>query len=306
MNHVKNELMVVKNKLRNVRSINFYDEVFAPDIEWIKDFFSWYEKNINIPFYCFFFPGSCSDEKCKILASGVFSGVWMGVQSGSPRVRKEVFKRIYTNEQVIEQAAIFHKYGVSVRYDFILDNPFESFEESLESIHLMLELPRPFSLNLFSLKYFPNTEIARMALDAHIINEVDLADNHAKDEDNYLIFQDVKNRDNKFINHLAFYISCISTEANLCDRKETLLKVIDDYKLTKDSAIIEDLVKPFLQESIGNYGTALHRTAMDKTSLPERGGMVLNRPPASQFQIPKPTRGTDISGRLVSEDSTMP
>lgn len=246
MDHLKSELMVVKEKLKNVQSINFYDEVFTPNMEWIKDFFSWYKKEIGMPFYCFFFPGSCNEEKCKILTSAGLSGVWLGVQSGSPRVRREVLKRIYTNEQVIEQAKIFQKYGVSVRYDFIFDNPFESFGESLESIFLMLELPQPFSVNLFSLKYFPNTEITKMALDGNIIKKSDLDDNQINDQDTYLIRQDVKDLDNKFIDHLAFYISCVSKDPNLSEQKDMLSKLIDDYKITKDITTIEDLIKPFL------------------------------------------------------------
>ena len=246
MNHVKNELKIVKNKLKHVKSINFYDEVFTPNIEWIKDFFSWYEKEINIPFYCFFFPGSCSDEKCKILASAGLSGVWLGVQSGSTRVRREVFKRLYTNQQIIGQARIFHKHGVSCRYDFILDNPFESFEESIESIFLMLELPQPFSVNLFSLKFFPNTEISRMALDAGIINKQDVDDdNQITDQDTYLIRQDVRGPD-KFIDHLAFYISCMCKDPNLREQKDMISRLIDDYKITQDITTIEDLIKPFL------------------------------------------------------------
>lgn len=246
VNHVKYEIMIVKDKLKNVKRINFYDEVFTPNMEWIKDFFSWYEKDINIPFYCFFFPGSCSEEKCKILASAGLSGVWLGVQSGSPRVRREVFKRMYTNQQIIEQARIFHKYGVGIRYDFILDNPFESFEESLESIYLMLELPQPFSVNLFSLKFFPNTEITKMTLDAGIINKSDLDDNQINDQDTYQIRQDVKDPDNKFINNLVFYISCMSKDPNLHEQKDMLSRLIVDYKITKDITTIEDLIKPFL------------------------------------------------------------
>lgn len=247
VDHVKNELIIVKDKLKNVQGINFYDEVFTPNMEWINDFFLWYKKNISIPFYCFFFPGSCNEEKCKILASAGLSGVWLGVQSGSPRVRREVFKRIYTNEQVIEQAKIFHKYGVSVRYDFILDNPFESFEESLESILLMMELPLPFTVNLFSLKFFPNTQITKMALDAHVIDKSNLDDNQKDDQDTYLIRRDVKDLDNKFIDHLAFYISCMSKNSKLFVQKSLILSLIADYKISKNIKPIEDLIQPLVK-----------------------------------------------------------
>jgi anaerobic magnesium-protoporphyrin IX monomethyl ester cyclase len=246
LEHVKKELLTVKERLKQVRSVNFYDEVFTPKIEWIKDFFSWYKLKIDIPFYMFFFPGACNEEKAKILSDGGLKGVWIGVQSGSQRVRNEVFKRKYSNDQILKQAKIFHKYEVSVRYDFILDNPFETFEESLESIYLMTELPQPFSLNLFSLKYFPNTEITKMAEDAGFITEADKDDNWKKDRDTYTIHKDKGNLDSRFINQLALYISFLSGNQSLEDKKNDLHKLIDDYRHSKDISYVENLLKPFL------------------------------------------------------------
>ncbi|MGE4420162.1 MAG: radical SAM protein [Sulfurimonas sp.] len=240
--HVKSEMIVLKEKLKNVKSINFYDEVFSPSMDWIREFFTWYEKEINIPFFCFFFPGTCSDEKCEVLAKAGMKGVWIGVQSGSKRVRKEVFKRFYTNSNLLEQCNVFHKYGVNVRYDFILDNPFETFEESLESIYLMLELPQPYSMNLFSLKYFPNTQIAQMAIDAGIITEEDLDDNQEEDKDSYLISKSANSKDDIFINRLALYISYHTSETFDDNFKDKIHKLIYNYKISKDISEIETLV----------------------------------------------------------------
>jgi anaerobic magnesium-protoporphyrin IX monomethyl ester cyclase len=246
IDHMKREMLVVKEKLKHVQTINFYDEVFTPKLDWIREFFSWYQQEIKIPFCCFFFPGTCSDEKCRILANAGLRGVWMGVQSGSQRVRKEVFKRVYTNERILDQARIFHKYEVSVRYDFIFDNPFETFEESLESIYMMLELPQPFSLNLFSLKYFPNTEITKMALKAGIINTSHIDDHQENDQDTYYIREDVENLDDRFIDHLALYISYMSRDPLLHKQKDMIIRLIDDYKITKDITPVKKLLQPFL------------------------------------------------------------
>lgn len=245
--HIQKELLTVKERLKNVKSINFYDEVFTPKIEWIKEFFSWYKDVIDIPFYVFFYPGTCNEEKAKILADSGLAGVWLGVQSGSERVRKEAFKRFYTNELILNQSKMFKKYGVSVRYDFILDNPFETFEESLESIYLMLELPQPFSLNLFSLKYFPNTEITSMAKDAGFITDLDLDDNQEKDYDTYTIHQDRGNLDDKFVNHLAFYISNLSSSPITQDQKNGIFGLINDYRNSKDITFIKNMIKPYLE-----------------------------------------------------------
>jgi radical SAM superfamily enzyme YgiQ (UPF0313 family) len=240
--HVKSEILVVKEKLTNVKSINFYDEIFSPKLDWIREFFTWYKEEINIDFYCFFFPGTCSDEKCEILAAAGMKGVWIGIQSGSARVRKEIFKRFHPNKKLIEQANIFHKHGVSVRYDFILDNPFESFEESLETIYLMLKLPQPYSVNLFSLKYFPNTQIAQMAIDAGIITKDDLDDNQEEDKDSYLISKSANSKDDIFINRLALYISYHTNETFDDNFKDKIHELIYNYKISKDILEIETLV----------------------------------------------------------------
>ena len=87
-----------------------------------------------------------------------------------------------------------------------------------------------------------------MALDAHIITESDLDDNQTNDQDTYLIRQDEENSDNKFLNHLAFYISCMSKEPNLHSQKNMISKLIDDYKMKKCIAPVEDLIKPFLNK----------------------------------------------------------
>jgi radical SAM superfamily enzyme YgiQ (UPF0313 family) len=126
----------------------------------------------------------------KLLKESGIVGAWIGVQSGSERVRKEVFKRYHSNKSIIKQAEIFKKYDINVRYDFIFDNPFETEEEHKETLDLMRNLPRPCSFNIFSLKYFPNTDITRMALDKGIITEMDIENQLKDDYQYYLVNKD--------------------------------------------------------------------------------------------------------------------
>ncbi len=248
--HVKEEVSIVKEKLTNVKCINFYDEIFTPKTEWIDAFFSWYKEKIKLPFFCFFYPGTCSDEKCKTLSEAGLKGVWIGVQSGSKRVRDEIYKRPYTNEKVINQAKVFHKYNVSVRYDFIFNNPFETFEESLESIDMLLNLPQPYTVNLFSLKFFPNTDITRMALEAGHITKESLDDNNKDDHDHYLIrYDNTKNPDSVFINTLALYISFMSENLELQNKKELIGEIIEDFKKNRDVGPVKELLKPFVTQN---------------------------------------------------------
>jgi len=213
IDHVMKELNEAK-KLPKVERINFYNEVFLQG-DMVEEFSKRYKEEIGLPFYCMFYPGFCTDENARLLKEAGLVGVWLGIQSGSERVRKEIFKRNYTNEKIMEQVEIFKKHGIGVKYDFIFDNPFESFDESLESIDMMCDFPTPYMLNLFSLKYFPNTKITSMALDARLISPRDLNDHLTEDHQNYLIVKGIKHPDKEFVNCLATYVSCMASKSEL-------------------------------------------------------------------------------------------
>ena len=239
--------MNVKRSFPNIKRINFYDEVFLPDIAWAESFCERYKKEIGLPFYCMFYPGTCKEEILNILKTAGLAGVWLGVQSGSERVRKEVFKRNHSNSLIIDQANLFKKFGIGVRYDFIFDNPFESFDESLESIYLMLKLPEPFSLNLFSLKYFPNTEITKMAIDLKIITPSMLEDNLDYNQHSFFISQKEGNSSSIFVNNLVMYISLIANQGELQRKKEEIFHLIADYKGNQDIQPIRNMLYPHIE-----------------------------------------------------------
>ena len=238
---MKAEFQEVKRKLPLINRINFYDEVFSPDLSWVRKFFAWYKEEINIPFCCTFYPGKCSYELCNVLVDAGMVGVWLGVQSGSKRVREEVFKRFYTNEKVLEQADIFFRHGISARYDFIFDNPFETFEESLESIRLMLQFPQPFSINPFSLKYFPNTGITKMALQKGIITQQNVDDEYVNSQDTYLVSDNRGTIEQQFINNLVMYVNSQASLGLLNDA--FVEQIISSFLISQDLKEVRELVK---------------------------------------------------------------
>jgi len=246
--NVIRELVEVKRTFPDIQRVNFYDEVFHPKMDWINTFFPAYKELIGLPFYVMFYPGTCKEDTLAILKDAGLSGVWLGVQSGSERVRSEIFKRRYSNKTILDQAALFKKYGVSVRYDFILDNPFESFEESLESIYLLLDFPEPFSLNLFSLKYFPKTTITEMALTAgHITNDM-LDDQKACDQHNYQIALGKDNSQRAFINMLAMYVALLANKGWVGLNKANILYLIAKYQQDQDIQPIKELTTPLFSD----------------------------------------------------------
>jgi radical SAM superfamily enzyme YgiQ (UPF0313 family) len=162
---VLEELLVVRKLFPNIKKINFYDEVFF-QTEQYDSFLRQYKQEIGLPFFCMFYPGTVSEPMVEKLKEAGMVGVWLGVQSGSERVRRHVFERRYSNEKLMKQILMFKKHDVDVRYDFIFSNPFETKEEYQETIQLIKTFPKPFSINMFELKWFPNTKITKMALES--------------------------------------------------------------------------------------------------------------------------------------------
>ncbi len=169
---VLEELINAKGVMQpHINKIAFYDEVFMPPRVGRSQFFDDYKHFVNLPFYVLFYPGACSDELAAQLKTAGLDGIWCGVQSGSERVRREVFGRPGSNKFILRQADIFSKYGIKARYDFIFDNPFETKEEQEETKALIRLLPQPHSINVFRLKFFPNTELTKKALKMGLITE---------------------------------------------------------------------------------------------------------------------------------------
>ena len=64
------------------------------------------------------------------------------------------------------------QYDVKIRYDLIIDNPYDTEQTLKETIDLLLKLPKPLRFNLYSLQYFPDYPLTRRAIrDGHITEQ---------------------------------------------------------------------------------------------------------------------------------------
>jgi radical SAM superfamily enzyme YgiQ (UPF0313 family) len=107
----------------------------------------------------------------RLVKSGLHR-VKFGIESGTDHIRNQVFGRPGKNSEILQLAREISKYNVKVRYDLIIDNPYDSEESLKETIRLLLQLPPPRRFNLYSLQYFPDYPLTLRALkDGHIDDE---------------------------------------------------------------------------------------------------------------------------------------
>ena len=160
------ELKIAKKACRKLVFVHFYDEIFPNLPGWVDEFVVEYKKHINLPFTIWSHPKMVDEEVLRKLKAVGLTEVIMGIQSGSPHIRKDVFHRYETNEDIIEATRIIHDAGVFwASYDFMLRHPFETLDTLKETYQLVKKMHGPFELQMHGLNFLPGTDIVPMAID---------------------------------------------------------------------------------------------------------------------------------------------
>jgi len=174
VNQLIAEMKAVKEKFPFIGSFKIMDDSFAVnDLAWIEEFNRLYKAEINLPFFCLASPTTIDATKLELLVDAGLEMIQMGLQSGSDRVNRDVYLRHAKSEQFLTAMALLDKYRgrLNVIIDVILDNPYEDESDLLLTIDVLNQIKKPFHLSLFSLTFYPGTELYRRAIvDGHLID----------------------------------------------------------------------------------------------------------------------------------------
>jgi radical SAM superfamily enzyme YgiQ (UPF0313 family) len=164
------ELLQAKRVMKNLGVIHFWDEIFPVKLDWLQEFAREYKNKIGLPFQIWSHPLTTSSKIIGILKKAGLAKVVMGIQSGSPRVRKQIFHRDESQEDIIKASEILSACKIhDVVYDFILQHPFEEEEDMRQTFELCMQLKPPFKLQLHHLNFLPGTDITGIAIEKGIM-----------------------------------------------------------------------------------------------------------------------------------------
>lgn len=173
--HVIDELLWVKENLPYVGFIWISDDAFfARNKKSLEEFCKEYKEKINLPFTCLASPMTISEEKMEMLVDAGLIYLQMGVESGSRRIQELFNRKQMDNERLMKAFRIINKYKDRMHppsYDFILDVPYETDVDKIESLKLIAEMPKPFHLQPFSLVLYPGTKLYEMARNDKLIED---------------------------------------------------------------------------------------------------------------------------------------
>jgi len=156
------ELVEMKERFPFVEAVQFFDDTFfARGPNDLEKFAALYKEKVGLPFYCQASPNTISERKMACLVDAGLVFVEMGVQTGSTRIRK-LYNRHETNDKIIAATKIIAGYVPRIMppdYHIILDNPWETQRDVMDSVRLLMKVPKPYGLCISSLVFFPQTPL---------------------------------------------------------------------------------------------------------------------------------------------------
>jgi len=165
------ELEQARDRLPRLRRVRFDDDSFVFPPSWIEELCAEYPRRVGLPFDVLLNPQAASETMLRQLKGAGLVHVQVGIQSGSESEVEAHYSRQTSNRQILQLARLLQEIGIEVTYDLILDNPLASRADKDAMLALLLDLPRPFNIFLYSLNHFPRSELTTKLLAAGLIDE---------------------------------------------------------------------------------------------------------------------------------------
>jgi len=164
---VVKEIREITRRYPFIKAVHFFDDtLFSTTVSRLEQFCDLYKREVGLPFYCQGSPATIDKQKVEIMIQAGMIFMEMGIQSGSEKIC-QLYRRGSTNEMILRAAGIIHDFRHQLftpDYHVILDNPWESVDDTMETLKLILNLPGRFGLCLASLTFYPGTALYERAL----------------------------------------------------------------------------------------------------------------------------------------------
>jgi radical SAM superfamily enzyme YgiQ (UPF0313 family) len=133
--NVVQETVEIK-KAHRVKSFEFVDDIFGMDRNWLRRFSSLWKEEVGAPFHCNLRTDQVDEDIVELLHYAGCISVAFGIESGSERVRNEVYRKKVKDESIVDAAKYLKKSEIKIITYNILGAPSESYEETWMTVYI--------------------------------------------------------------------------------------------------------------------------------------------------------------------------
>lgn len=159
------ELAEAKRRFKVVK-IHFEDEIFAMDLKWLQAFAGRYKAEVGLPFVGYIYPTRNIEAILDLMKEAGLVYCCLALESGSERINKEVFQRVYDRDLFLHTAELLNERGIQFYTDVITYSPYETEEDLQKTLDVLVDLSyvmdRGYDIWVNKLFVLPGTKMARM------------------------------------------------------------------------------------------------------------------------------------------------
>ncbi len=162
VDNVLEELVEAKARW-GIRRVDFEDDIFTTDKEWIRTFLGEYRREIDLPFQCLVHPRYMDDDLARWLKDAGCQHVQMGIQSADEEFKRKNLLRMEKDAHLQRSLASLQKAGLDTKLDHILGLPGEPITAQEAAREIYAAYP-PRRIQTFWLTHLPGIELTKAAV----------------------------------------------------------------------------------------------------------------------------------------------
>jgi anaerobic magnesium-protoporphyrin IX monomethyl ester cyclase len=143
-------------------TVHFSDDTFMLDLQWFERFCKSY-KTVDIPFTINARFDQITETSIQLLKEAGCIGCSLGLESGSEKIRNQIFNKKLANQQIERGANLLQSGELSIMTTNIIGVPDETVEDAMNTIRFNLKIKSNFG-RMYFLWPMPNLKITSYAL----------------------------------------------------------------------------------------------------------------------------------------------
>jgi hypothetical protein len=165
------EELVEAKRRWNIQFVDFEDDVFTLDKEWMRTFLTEYKRQIGVPFACLVHPRFMDHDMARWLVDAGCDRIEMGIQTVDEEYKRKLLR--FEKDDALRRALeAMSSAGLKMKLDHILGFPGEPLAAQAQAWELYKQY-RPTRVNTYWLSYLPGTDMMREALESGAISAAD-------------------------------------------------------------------------------------------------------------------------------------
>jgi radical SAM superfamily enzyme YgiQ (UPF0313 family) len=180
--YIVDQIKDARARFPHLSQVSFHDDSFmAIGYDQLEEFAELWKAELDMPFAVYgVIPNYVKQDKFELLTWAGMNRIRMGIQSGSEDIL-EFYKRPSPPAKIRAAGEVIghfaggrERYHLPPAYDLIVDNPVETRQDVVDTLQLIYDMPRPYTLFIYSLKVIPNTDLEQLIKERGV--EVDKID----------------------------------------------------------------------------------------------------------------------------------